>query len=152
MSYVANVYSPAFRGLAGPAGLLPGGCVVRRPLGGLWDDVVNALNPVVTDTVDQVTNVGKEQSSKLVQDFINSTEFKVVLQKVRAEAEAGVVDQVKKNAPQLLMFTLAGGAIGGTLFKGTIGVLLAGGLAAYAGYSLVTAAAAQKAPPKKKAR
>ena len=65
--------------------------------------------------------------------FLTTPTGKSMLQKIEDHAKAGVTEAASANAVNLMLFALAGGAIGGTVFKGPIGTLAAAALALWAG-------------------
>ncbi len=91
-------------------------------LSGVLQDIVNA-------TVKAGSGSVQDKTEEFVTDLINSTPFKKVLTKVHDQAETAVTDEVKENAIFLIAMSVAGGAIGGTIFKGPIGIIVAGGIA-----------------------
>jgi len=78
-----------------------------------------------------------DQSAVLVDMMVRSSEFGKVLQSVEDRARFAVIDETKKNALTLMTFAVAGGAIGGMVFKGYYGTVIAAGLAAWAAWRLV---------------
>lgn len=117
------------------------------PVNGLEEDLLKA---------------GKEAlragAGVVVSELTVSEEGKKLLAAVEASARAGVVKEVKKNAPNLMLFAIAGGAIGGVLSQklGKAGTALAIGLAVWSGYQLMQpsepALPAPPAPPAPPAR
>lgn len=64
---------------------------------------------------------------------------KKLLDSVQDSARQGVVKEVKKNAPNLMLLAVAGGAIGGVLSNklGKTGTAIAVGLAVWSGWQLM---------------
>jgi len=58
--------------------------------------------------------------------FVQSTAFGQALQVVENRARAGVIAETQKNAITLMLLALAGGAVGGYVFRGTGGLVAAG--------------------------
>jgi hypothetical protein len=111
---------------------------------GIFEDLLSAGQGVVNDFVQSGQDIVSDHGSGAAEKLINSTAFKQALVLIRAEAEAGAMQAVKKNAIPLVGFTLAAGAIGGILFKGWIGGMLA---ATLAGGSAIVLVANLKPPP-----
>jgi len=65
--------------------------------------------------------------------FLTTPTGQAMLRQIEEKAKAGVTDAAASNALNLMLFALAGGAIGGTLFKGPMGTLAAAVLAFWAG-------------------
>ena len=65
--------------------------------------------------------------------FLTTPTGQAMLRQIEEKAKAGVTDAAASNALNLMLFALAGGAIGGTLFKGPMGTLAAAALAFWAG-------------------
>lgn len=88
----------------------------------------------------------KDKAKEGIVDFINSTPGKQFLDAVQNSAREGVVKEVKKNAPNLMLFAIAGGAIGGALSAklGKTGTVLAIGLAVWSGWQLMNPGDAPK--------
>lgn len=93
-----------------------------------------------------------DQSAALVDAMIRSSEFNKVLQSVEDRARYAVVDETKKNAVTLMTFAVAGGAIGGMVFKGYFGTLIATGLAAWAGWRMLAPPETTPATPARPTR
>lgn len=87
--------------------------------------------------LDVYSGAVSSQSSVMVDQLVRSSEFGRVLQAVEDRARHAVVDETKKNAMTLMTFAVAGGAIGGMVFKGFFGTVAAAGLAAWAGMQLM---------------
>lgn len=77
----------------------------------------------------------------LVQQLLASSEFELVLGKVEDRARDAVISETKKNAAMLIALSLAGGCIGGYLFKGKTGAIAAGFVAYWAANRLINPAA-----------
>lgn len=111
-------------------------------LDGFADEVLKAGEKVI----EAGAGAAKEQAKQGVVDLINSTEGKKLLDAVQSSAREGVVKEVKKNAPNLMLFAVAGGAVGGVLSNklGKTGTALAIGLAVWAGWQLMNPEEAKK--------
>jgi len=123
------------------------------PVNGLGAaDVVPAgfLEEVVKEVIDSSKQAGQDAAKDKVKELINSTAGKELLDAVETSAREGVVTEVKKNAPNLLLFAVAGGAIGGALSAklGKTGTVLAIALAVWSGFQLMNPEPV--APPAKK--
>lgn len=123
---------------------------VARGLGAIsltdiWNIIAPPAEQVVEDVKDSVIGGG----ANVVDQILQSSQFKVVLDKVQDAAEKGVAEKVKENAPALMGLAIAGGAIGGAVFRGPIGVVAAGAIAVGAGYKLLTSVAPPPPPATK---
>jgi len=76
--------------------------------------------------------------------FLTTPTGQSMLRQIEEKAKAGVTDAAAANALNLMLFALAGGAIGGTVFKGPWGTVAAAALAFWAGNRIL---ANIKAPP-----
>jgi hypothetical protein len=85
-------------------------------------------------------------TSELVQSLIRSSEFGAILQEVEAAAQKAVVEEASKNALNLFLLAVSGGAIGGIVFRGKLGGIAAGILAVYAASQIVGNAKSASAP------
>lgn len=74
--------------------------------------------------IDVVNQAGEDMANTM----IRSTAFARALDQVEARARQAVVAETKNNAYTLLTLSVAGGAIGGLLFRGTAGAIAALGL------------------------
>lgn len=95
-------------------------------------------------TVIDVVNTAGED---LANTMIRSTAFARALDQVEQRARQAVVAETKTNAYTLLTLSVAGGAIGGFLFRGTAGVLAAVGLGWWAVNKLSQGSGAPPPPP-----
>ncbi len=109
---------------------------------GFFEDLVNAGGGVVDAGRDELTGSAGEIAEKI----IRSSQFKIVLDAVEEKAEKGVKDVVALNAIGLVGLCIGGGALGGGLAQGKIGVV--GGLVV-TGLSIAWMVAVNK-PAKKK--
>ena len=91
----------------------------------IFEDVVEAVWEDVQDTAQTVVGGAAQQ-------VLSSTDFKILLDEVEVRARAAVIEETRKNAFTLFMFAVAGGAIGGTIFRGGLGLIAAGGLSFWA--------------------
>lgn len=103
------------------------------PLSGPLDDLWSALQPAAQ----AITATTQEQGNELLNQALRSSQFNKVLDAVEQRAEQAVIDQTKKNAALLITLAVAGGAVGGTIFKGPYGTALAVTLATGAGIMLL---------------
>lgn len=115
---------------------------------GILDDLANQVRNAVNDTgrevVDRSRQVVTDRGAGLVTDLINSTEFSRVLSAVEDSAKKAVVAETKKNALALLGLAVAGGGIGGMVFKGKSGAAMATGLAVFSLWMIWQGAGAPK--------
>jgi len=95
---------------------------VNHQLSGILEDIIGS-------TVKAGAGAAKDKTEEFVTELIASTPFQRVLTKVHDQAEQAVTDKVKENAFFLIAMSVAGGAIGGIIFKGPIGVVVAGSIA-----------------------
>jgi hypothetical protein len=115
-----------------------------RELGGnlrlTIDHDVNGLGSVTSDFLNLVQNVGsgvvnagggaaKDKASSEIESFLRSSAAAPMLKAVEEKAAEGVTKVVKKQAPNLMLLAVAGGAVGGAVSAklgkiGTIGALL----------------------------
>ena len=78
--------------------------------------------------IEVVNQAGQDTASMLVR----STAFAQALDQVEQRARQAVVAETKNNAWTLFTLAVAGGAIGGFIFRGTPGVIAAVGLGGWA--------------------
>ena len=111
-------------------------------VGNLADDFLRLINPVV----DETKKVVADRGANVVEDFIRSTAGGKLLDAVEAKAAEGVTKVVKKQAPNLILLAVAGGAVGGVISNklGKTGVVIALGAAVYAVSQLLKAAEVEK--------
>jgi hypothetical protein len=117
-------------------------------VGGWADDLIDMIIDTGTKTA---TNAAKKGVSKItdiapgaVDEVLRSSQFKQVLEAVEARAREAVVVETKRNAINLMLLAVAGGAIGGFVFRGVTGTVAASAIAVFAGYQLMTPPAANK--------
>lgn len=117
-------------------------------MGGLFDDLIKAGQDLASGTVDDAKKVVGDRGSQAVQDFINSTAGKQLLDKVQDKATEGVTTVVKQQGINLIMLAVAGGAVGGAISSklGKTGTVLALIVAGFAANRIIKAVA----PPAKK--
>jgi hypothetical protein len=72
------------------------------------------------DILEAGAGAAKDRAEEGILNFINSTPGKKLLDAVENKARDGVVKEVKKNAPNLMLFAVAGGAIGGDGMVGAV--------------------------------
>lgn len=99
-------------------------------LSGVLEDIVNA-------TVKAGGGAAQDKTEEFVSELIASTPFQKVLNKVHDQAEQAVTDKVKQNGILLIFMAAACGAVGGIVFRGPVGVVAAGGIAALAGWQVM---------------
>lgn len=112
-----------------------------RRMDGLWEDLLKIGEETATNTVNDTISSG---GSKAVDTILKSSDFKKITDIIEQKARDGVKEEASKNAVKLLAFAVAGGAIGGVIFRGTIGIVGAGLIAAWAGSSLIAPPPAKK--------
>lgn len=112
-------------------------------MGAVQDDLLKLGQEVLRTGAGAAGDKAKQGILQLIQ----STEGKALLDAIESSARAGVVKEVKKNAPNLMLFAVAGGAVGGALSAklGKTGTILAIGLALWSGWQLMN----PSEPPKK---
>jgi len=108
------------------------------------DDVLREVTDGAKDTVNESIERGKQvvadRGASAVEQILRSTEFQQVLVKIQDATEERVTEVVAKNALNLMLLAVAGGTLGGIVFKGRVGVVTAAGLAVYAGSKLMQGA------------
>ncbi len=104
-----------------------------QTLSGPLDDLWGALKPAAQ----AVQSVTQAEGSALLDQALRSSEFGKVLDAVEQKAENAVIEQTKKNAVLLIALSVAGGAVGGAIFKGPVGIIAAGTIAGVAGVTLL---------------
>ena len=97
-----------------------------------------SVSGVLEDVFDQGVSVVKEvqksfegESKQLLDRLLQSKEFQSILGEVDKTARDAVKEESSENALNLFFLAVAGGAIGGMLFRGATGAALAGLLAFY---------------------
>ena len=115
-------------------------------ISGLWEDLQRAAQQAGSSVVSSVQESVGTSTSELVQNLIRSSEFGAILQEVEAAAQKAVVEEASKNALNLFLLAVSGGAIGGIVFRGKLGGIAAGILAVYAASQIVGNAQAASAP------
>ena len=73
--------------------------------------------------------------------MMQSPAFQQVLRQVEQTARDAVIEETKRNAVTLFLFAVAGGAVGGMLFRGVAGAVTAAGIVVLAGSRLLSAKA-----------
>lgn len=106
---------------------------------GFVDDVFNAVKDVGQGVARDTQQSVKDRAATAIPDLLKSTQGKALLDAVEQAAQAGVVKEVKKNAPNLMLFAVAGGAVGGALSSklGKTGTVLALATAGWAAWQLM---------------
>lgn len=113
------------------------------PVNGLGGVEVGALQDDLLKIGQDILNAGAgaagDKAKEAIINFINSTEGKRLLKAVEDSAREGVVKEVKKNAPNLMLFAIAGGALGGAISAklGKTGTALSIALAVWSAYQLM---------------
>jgi hypothetical protein len=115
-------------------------------ISGLWEDLQRAAQQAGSSVVSSVQESVGTSTSELVQSLIRSSEFGAILQEVEAAAQKAVVEEASKNALNLFLLAVSGGAIGGIVFRGKLGGIAAGILAVYAASQIVGNAKSASAP------
>lgn len=108
------------------------------------DDLLKSVVSTGRDAVDAGKGVVADRGSAAVEEMLRSSAFGKVLDAVEAKAQEAVVKEVSKNALALFGLAVAGGAIGGTIFKGKAGMGIASGITLWSMWML-TKGAAKKA-------
>lgn len=118
------------------------GELVDDGMGSIWDNLWSAGQKVVSDTAKVAQGSASEQLDKA----LRSSQFSAVLDAVEVKAREGVQKEVKAALPTLVVWTVAGGIVGGMVADkgGKIGSTAVIALAMWMGYQLVTK------PPEKK--
>jgi hypothetical protein len=106
-------------------------------LAGPWEDLVSIVSPITEGAIQEGQQIVNESSGQLIGDLLKSSQFKQALAEIEARAYKGAEDAAKKNAMFLMMFAVAGGAIGGSVLKGAGGMTAAAGIAGFAAYQLM---------------
>ena len=106
-------------------------------LAGPWEDLVSIISPITEGAIQEGQQIVNESSGQLITDLLKSSQFKKALTQIEARAYKGAEDAAKKNAMYLMMFAVAGGAIGGSVLKGSGGMTVAAGIAGFAAYQLM---------------
>jgi hypothetical protein len=124
---------------------------------GFLDDVTKLIQDVTKGATDEASKAVQDQASAALEKLLRSSEFGVVLQKVEDSAREAVIEEASKNALNLFILAVSGGAIGGMIFKGKVGAVAAGLLTVFAASRMVgaptkTAEAASAKMSAKKAR
>ncbi len=90
------------------------------------------FDDVVETVWEEVQESGRGIAGEAAEHILATTDFKILLDEVEARARMAVVEETRKNAFTLFMFALAGGAIGGAVFRGGLGLIAAAGLSVWA--------------------
>lgn len=106
-------------------------------LAGPWQDLVSIISPITEGAIADGQDIVNESSGQLINDLLKSSQFKKALAQIEARAYKGAEEAAKKNAAYLMMFAVAGGAIGGAVLKGKYGMPIAAGIAGFAAYQLM---------------
>lgn len=103
---------------------------------GFLDDAVkwvqDVTQGVIKDVSDEAGKVVTGKASDLAEQILRSSEFGAVLTKVEDAARQAVIEEASKNALNLFILAVSGGAIGGMVFKGKGGAIAAGLLTVFA--------------------
>jgi hypothetical protein len=110
-----------------------------------FDDVIRRVlregESAARETVDSAKESVTSRGGTLVEDLLRSSEFNKVLVKVEEAAKKAVIEETKKNALALGGIAVAAGIVGGTFFKGKVGIAVAAALGAAAVFTLSRASA-----------
>lgn len=109
-------------------------------MSGLLEDVINTVTSGGKDIKKGAEDTVKDKTSDFAVQLVATPEFKDALAKV-------LVAQTKKNAFLLISLAVAGGTVGGTLFKGKVGMIAAGLITMTSGWILMNGG--ELLPPKK---
>ena len=113
----------------------------KRQMNGLGASFFDVVQDALVQTGEQIVESGQriseEQGSKLIDQAMNTPEFKKILTKVEKAGEQGVKKAAGENAMYLAGIAVAGGAVGGILSKSTVGAVGVAALAAWAAVNLL---------------
>lgn len=73
----------------------------------------------------------------LADAFLATPTGQQVLYRIEERARLGITQAASDNAVNLMVFALAGGVVGGAIFKGPVGTIAAGALALWAGIRIL---------------
>lgn len=73
----------------------------------------------------------------LADAFLATPTGQQVLYRIEERARSGISKAATDNALNLMVFALAGGVVGGAIFKGPVGTMAAGALALWAGVRIL---------------
>jgi hypothetical protein len=106
---------------------------------GFVDDVFNAVKDVSSGVAKDTQQSVTDRAGAAIPDLLKSTQGRALLKAVEDAAQAGVVKEVKKNAPNLVLLAVAGGAVGGAVSAklGKTGTVLALVTAGWATWQLL---------------
>ncbi len=90
------------------------------------------ISEVIDAVWSDVQNQASSASGELIESFKSTPQFEELMVEVQARAKVAVVEETKKNAITLFLLAMAGGAIGGTIFRGGFGLLAAVGISLWA--------------------
>lgn len=103
----------------GESKLKGGNYVLAGPLDQIFRDVVGAGEKVITD-----------EGGDAIEKALRTTQFAQVLDAVEGKAREGVKKEASKNALALFGLAVGAGAVGGAIFTGKVGTIIATGLMA----------------------
>ena len=98
----------------------------------LLDDLIDAGEGALRGGAREGQSILEGKVGDIANEIIKSSQFKVVLDAVEKKAESGVKKVVAANALGLVGLAIGGGALGGIVLQGKIGVVGAGALMAAA--------------------
>jgi hypothetical protein len=101
---------------------------------------------IPSNLAELLDQAGGQALSQGFNNFLTTPTGQSMLRQIEDKAKSGVQEAASANAINLMVFALAGGAVGGTIFKGPIGILAASALAVWAG-SRILANVQQKPQP-----
>lgn len=90
------------------------------------------FSDVIETVWDNVQHQAQTAGGELIESFRTSPQYQQMLVEVEARAKVAVIEETKKNAATLFLLAVAGGAIGGAVFRGGFGLLAAGGISFWA--------------------
>ena len=108
-----------------------------RGFDGWADNIIDMIVDEGTKTAKGGVKRLTDLAPNAIEDVLRSTQFRKVLEAVETQARQAVVVETQKNALNLMLLAIAGGAVGGYIFRGTFGALAASAIAVYAGAQLL---------------
>lgn len=108
--------------------------VVNPGFGGFLEDLQKNLSPLI----ESGQKVLDQRADAAIQDMLKTQSGKNLLAVVEQKATEGVSKQIKTNLPWLAGLTIAGGAIGGYVLKGSTGAMVGGVILSVSIWKLMT--------------
>jgi len=98
-----------------------------HPVDGVLEDILKAGEKATSALLQQGKAAASGPAAKAaIEDFIRSSAFGKILDKVEEKAREGVTAEATKNAFPLVALAVGGGVVGGTLLRGVPGKIIAG--------------------------